>query len=281
MDLSKKLYQSLKMVASKDTHLNSLIIHGKGGLGKTSGVISNLDRLNINYSKFMGKFTTLGFWNFIQQECEKETELLLFDDCSNLLSNDVILGFLKGLTGKSSNGDSVEISYADQSGTRTINFNSSVCIITNTIKKSSFSSDLDAVKDRAIFLEYSLTYQELIGTMGQIVESGAYPKLNLQDKKSVLKLIEKHSSPLTPDLSLRTLIKSFDSKLALDDEESEQFIISMLKIPKKDSCFDLIIELHRTERPIAGQVSEWCKRTKLSRRSYFLKKKQLKEIGSI
>jgi uncharacterized protein YlzI (FlbEa/FlbD family) len=281
MDIETKLHQSLKMISSRNTHLNSLIIHGRGGLGKTSGVVKNIEKLGINYSTFMGKFTTLGFWNFIQEECEKGTDLLLLDDCTNLLSNETILGFLKGLTGKSSDGNTVEISYADQSGTRKINFNSSVCIITNTIKKSAISSDLDAVKDRAIFLEYDLSYQELLSKMREIVDGDAYSGLSKEVKREVFKLIEKYSSPLTPDLSLRTLIKAFDCMIALERIEAEQFIINMLKVPKRDSCYDLIIELHRSDKLITEQVDEWCKRTKLSRRSYFLKKKQLKNMGSL
>lgn len=209
----------VKMVATKTTA--SAIISGPGGLGKTYSVIKALKEAGIKditdlsqfqvgdrvdtkkcfrvvkgYSTAKGLFRTL-------QECNGMT--IVFDDCDSILRDPIALNLLKGAL--DSYGDryiSWNADIRDDDLDKTFKFSGQIIFITNVS-----SERLDqAVKSRAMVVDLSMTREEMLERMREILGSEEFlPTISAEPKGQALAFLQENLDKVS-NLSLRTLIQT-------------------------------------------------------------------------
>lgn len=143
---------------------NSLIITGKGGLGKTYSTMKAVDKTAIPYKKFGGHVTARGLFNILY---DYNNMLLIFDDCDNVLLDKTSQNLLK--IALDSNGKRLITWGAKMSANekypQQFEFTGRIIFITN-LEKSQLNQ---AVITRAYKVDLEMTNEEKLERMKYIL----------------------------------------------------------------------------------------------------------------
>ncbi len=207
------LERLIRMTINK--HRVSLIILGDGGLGKTYTVKSQLDAAHLvegNDYKFVKGFSTAkGMYNTLY---ENNGKLIIFDDCDEVLKNDVARNILKGAL---DSYDTRTITWVTNNPHAEIpadfEFTGSIIFISNM---SRHKID-NAILSRATNIDLTMSMEDKLARMKRIMLSNKFkPEASAKVKLEAFKLLEKYA-PVCKNLNLRTLIEIIDFHTSGDE----------------------------------------------------------------
>ena len=183
-DRFRFLENMVKMVINQTAV--SMIITGEGGLGKTYTVRRVLENKGqVEDSDFImvkGFATARGLYRTLYENSDK---LIVFDDCDEVLNNDVAKNLLKGAL--------------DSYDTRMINW---------IVNKENIEQ---AILSRSMSVDLSMTLFDKIERMKAILPN-LKSHVSLEAKEECLALVDKYKE-VCFDLNLRTLIKTIDIRM--------------------------------------------------------------------
>lgn len=224
-DINKRfgfLEDFVSMVADRTTP--SMVVAGEGGLGKTYTVNKALKAAGLQnaaslvgvgsddtltesqsnklYTVVKGFSTAKGLYRTLY---ENRNRIIIFDDCDEVLKNDVAVNLLKGALDSYDErwiSWNAEASFGDDLP-RTFKFNGGVICITNmNVNKID-----QAIRSRSIVVDVSMNMDQKIERMGAIITSDEFmPEFDFDRKKQALEFIDSIKGDLK-ELSLRELIK--------------------------------------------------------------------------
>lgn len=222
------LSRMVKMVATSTP--SSLIVTGQGGLGKSFTVKQTLTQCGLEegvdyviikgFSTPRSLFTTL--W-------ENRDRIVVFDDCDEVLKNNVATNILKGAL---DSNDVRTISWLTARGGATdedgngcpnqFDFQGKVIFISNM----SLHSINQAILSRALYVDVAMTTDEKIERMGAIA-AHVRPNLTIEQKREVLDFLS-HFKAQIKDLNMRTFLKVCDVRVAepADWREIGEYIVT-------------------------------------------------------
>lgn len=215
--------------ASARGNVRAMIVTGPAGIGKSFGVIQELER-SVIYEQIKGRrleteiikgaATPIGLYQILYNHRGKDN-VLVFDDCDMLFFDDLSLNLLKAAldTGKKRkicwNSESRVLKEMDIPNT--FDFNGSVIFITNlkfdNIKSKKLQDHLVALESRCHYLDLTLdTPREKLLRIRQIAATGELFDGYGFDEAQEIELIEflaLHQDKLR-EISLRTALKLAD-----------------------------------------------------------------------
>ncbi len=222
--------------AVKQGLVRALVVTGAPGVGKTFGVEAVLaaqeegDRKFRKYEVVKGKLSPLMLYSKLH-EYKESGDVLVFDDCDDVLQDDTSLNILKAAL--------------DSSDVRTINWNTAsrhlttgdiptsfdyegACIfITNTKFENNRSNKLgphlEAIESRCHYLDLTIdTVREKMLRIHQIVGDGMLDKycLSAEDEDEIIEFIDTNKNNLR-GLSLRMVVKITELRTSFPDSWKE------------------------------------------------------------
>ena len=204
IDYSKinKTYHSLikGIELLKNSKINTLIVLGKNGLGKSHYVDYAVKEFEIDYVLFKGTISESRFFKFIQDNHDKT---IIMRDCGSMLRRLTFLDFLKSATDLIPERKISRINYAKHEGVdETITFTGKIIWEINDIPKKNIE-DLRAVIDRGILVELNPSQKEIKEIMWSVCK-------NDLEKEVTKYLISKVKEIGLEYFNIRTQIKCFE-----------------------------------------------------------------------
>lgn len=188
----------IKLIMTQE--MNSLIINGTSGIGKSHTVIKHLSDGDKKYIFVKGFSTARALYDTLYQNRQS---IVVFDDCDNILQDKVAVNILKGAL---DSYDERVISWLAKSTDKSIplqfNFQGQIIFISN-LKTSVFD---DAMKSRALTIDLTMTYEEKISRMMDILID-IKPTVDYAEKYKVLVMLM-NNVVNEDDINLRTLEKA-------------------------------------------------------------------------
>jgi len=194
-----------------DGKMNSLIINGTTGIGKSHTVLRHLAGTDKQFHIIKGFSTARAMYDALYHN---RNSIIIFDDCDNILSDKVAVNILKGAL---DTYDERIISWLSKSTDKSIplqfNFQGQVIFISN-LKAEEFD---EAMKSRALMIDLTMTFDEKIDRMFEVVQ---HIKLEVpySTRYNVLLMLIEHAQN-EDDVNLRTLEKA----IVLNENNSENF----------------------------------------------------------
>lgn len=180
----------------KDTNINSMVIKGPQGIGKSFWVDYAVQKAKCNYVLFKGSVSEARFYEFISDNSDK---VIIMRDCGNLLRNLVFLDFLKSATDTTPKREISRLNYANHQVESTILFEGKIIWEINSLTDKN-KDDLIAVLDRSIYVELNFSVDEIKEIMFQIcIDDG--------EKEVTKYLIENIEKIGTNNFNFRTQVK--------------------------------------------------------------------------
>jgi hypothetical protein len=199
----------------------SLIVAGKGGIGKTHTVMSTLKEFDLTkddeYVVIKGASTALSMYKSLFNNNGK---IIIFDDCDSIFNDPDGINILKAAL---DSYDERELSWLSKSTydplTQTATeskpvpnrfiFDGQIIFITNKKMKS-----IDpAVRTRSYTIEISLTEDEVFNIMEKNL-SNILPNVDLALKREVLGFMKNEYKSTEETINVRTLIKAIKIRLS-------------------------------------------------------------------
>lgn len=207
------LENMVRMVIKKTTV--SMVITGEGGLGKTFTVKQELAKKGLTegleYTIIKGFSTARGLFRTLYENSEK---LIVFDDCDEILKNDVAKNLLKGAL---DSYDERRISWVTSQELPDLPtsflFEGQIIFISNL---SQHKID-QALLSRSMSIDLSMKTDVKIERMRAIIDK-IKPSVPIHLKEECLELISEHKEQCA-DLNMRTLIKTIDIRVDPENEE--------------------------------------------------------------
>lgn len=225
--------------AAQKGQITALIISGPGGVGKSYGVESQLEKMNMTrqlagkaerYELITGGCSTVALFKTLYLNRHKGY-VTVFDDCDSILWDEGSLNLLKGALDTkprrkiSWRSDSAFLRKEDVPDEFV--FEGSVIFLTNLkfdqVRSNKIAAHLEAIMSRAHYLDLSMdTRREQLLRIRQVVEGGMLDKHNLPNtvKEAVVQWVVNNQDYLT-DLSLRTVVKCADLAESHGEQWSE------------------------------------------------------------
>ena len=214
--------------AVKSGHIRALIVSGPPGVGKSFNVEQVLERDSIfdrigdlkpKFQIVKGAMSALGLYAKLY-EYSSEKSVLVFDDCDNILQEELSLNILKGALDSSDrrfiswNTDSRLLRNEDIPNR--FEFKGSAIFITNikfdNVKSKKMRDHLAAIESRCHYIDLTIdTEREKMLRIKQIVKDGMLNEYGFTEEQheSVVDFIDINKSKLR-ELSLRTVLKVAD-----------------------------------------------------------------------
>jgi uncharacterized protein YktA (UPF0223 family) len=194
------------------TKLSNMVIHGKvnsfvltggPGLGKSYNLIQELTKLNRvedeDYIFVKGASTARGLFQIIKNNPSK---LIIFDDCDDVLKDPKATNILKAVLEQGARARMVSWSTSD--GIDVVSFTGQIIFISNLPK-----GRLPApIISRSFFVDLHMTNEEVIERLRFILPNMNDVVLTLDEKIECLDLLNEYKE-VTSDLNARTLNKLF------------------------------------------------------------------------
>ena len=242
----------VSMVASRD--INSVIITGQGGLGKSFTVMQTLAKagfspfempefsasddtedveMNIapyvgpnEYVVVKGYSTPKGLYRTLY---ENRNNIIVFDDCDSILENTTSTNLLKAAL------DSYEkrvITWNSESPfggdglPKSFEFKGGVIFISNLMMHKM----PQAVMSRSMLADVTMSRTEIVTRMRTIVDEGGFmPEVDMEYKTDALNFIEQNvNSPDIKAMNLRTLIGVVKARIAKPEHWERLSLYSMI-----------------------------------------------------
>lgn len=257
----------LKMI--KAGNIQSLIVFGKTGLGKTYTVINIAKEEKIDFVYRSGYTTPLALYKFMYENRDK---VILFDDLEGLFNNELAVALLKSALWEA-DGKRI-VSYETTAKgisdvPRVFEFTGKIIILTNRINGKK-DEHFKALLSRTTNFELIFTYDEMMKMCGEIIESR-----DLTDKqRAVIRdVMDRHINP-TSEFNYRMLDRLIEFVKYDGDKAEELFMCSH----EQDDKIDLVFRLANSNLSVGEQVKKFYEQTGSSRMTYFRIKKYLKSI---
>ena len=218
--------------AIKSGKVRAMIVTGSPGVGKSHGVMSILgvhdmfasvanDGKLKKYEVIKGKMTALGLYTKLY-EYKDSKSILVFDDCDEILLDDLSLNLLKGALDSNDkrtiswNSDSRKLK--DDGIPNSFDFCGGAIFITNInfdhVKSKKLRGHLEALESRCHYLDLTInTTREKLLRIRQVIEEGALSRFEFDEAeaKEVLDFIDENKYNLR-ELSVRMVLKVSDLK---------------------------------------------------------------------
>jgi len=196
--------------------VNSLILTGNGGMGKTRTIMEEFSSLGYvedeDYIKISGKVTPGGLFDVLAENSDR---VIVFDDCDSVLQGADAGNFLKAALDTSRRRIVTYLSMTQPP--RSIVFTGKIIIISN-LDPSKLAS---ALKSRSILLSLMMTNLEIVERMRMILDSVAEENdVCFEHAKDAVDTIEDfvNANPNRDmELSLRTLVKIMNVRKSAND----------------------------------------------------------------
>lgn len=193
----------------------SLIITGDGGLGKTKTAMQEIEAAGLvegmDLKVIKGYSTAKGLYNTL---FENQDKLIIFDDCDEILTNDVARNILKGAL---DSYDKRIVHWVTNNPSSDVpsefEFKGQIIFISNMNR----SRIPQALISRSTCIDVSMTTGEKIERMRKVLDK-VCPEVDLDMKQEALSLVEKWKNE-TRDLNFRTLIKVINIRKAAENED--------------------------------------------------------------
>jgi len=211
-------YESMEMLieAVADNVVNSLIISGGAGLGKSHTTNKVLHKIGREYIFHRGYLKATGLFRLLYDNRYKG-QTIVIDDCDSIFNDEVALNILKGaleLKETRTIGWGSEKEFIDESGEiipRYFEYSGSVIFLTNlpfselTQNNSKYAIHLSALESRSLVLDLKIkTKREYMIKIKQTVKSGMLRDkgIDLIGETAILDFMDTHTDTLK-ELSLR------------------------------------------------------------------------------
>ena len=212
----KFLASYVKMVINKQQ--NSLIVTGDGGLGKTYTIMGQIKanpnmKEGINYIVIKGYSTAKGLYNTLYANSDK---LIIFDDCDEVLTNDIAKNILKSAL------DSYEKRMVhwiaqtwgddDEKNPPFFEFTGQIIFISNMPKHKI----PQPVLSRANNIDLTMSTEDKIKRMENILPQ-LKQDVSMEFKQESLEVLRKFATRCR-DFNFRTLIKVIEIRVSGEEE---------------------------------------------------------------
>lgn len=261
--------KDLVTIVAKGFH-HSMILTGDGGIGKTYIVINTVKTITKDFIYISGFITPLSLFKILYKNKDK---LIIMDDLEGVFSNEKSIAILKGALWDTDGKRIVQ--YISTTGRKSdipdkFEFTGRLIILCNEIpmpKKNIIS--LKAMISRTMSYDLKLSYNEKIQIIKNIVKKNK--DLTEEQKKLLMNIIKKNTSPATKDLNLRTMQRLI-SYIKYDKKKAESIF---KETTPTDENLELLWELLNSNKSISEQVKEFRERVGMSRATFFRKRKIL------
>lgn len=187
--------------------VNSFILTGRGGIGKTEAVLKTLAEMNLQenkHFKYINNYATPKRFYQILQEVNvlEKPKLLILDDFDIILKNKVVVGMLRSaLWGDLTGRRKISWYSTTTQDSEEFYFNGKIIFLLNDLQIK--DPLIKALISRGFFYNIQLTNLEILNLMSKRVEH-PYPKIEFKERKKVFNFISTCGAD-SPKLTLRTL----------------------------------------------------------------------------
>lgn len=203
---------------------NSLIITGKGGLGKSHTIEQEFDLLGLepydnstgcgDYKIIKGTSSAKGYFNTLKKY---NGLILIFDDCKKVLIDSVIIEISKGALDSKKHRT---VSWVTNDGDNEFEFTGRIIYLAN-LKTSQLD---EALKTRASVVDVSMTPDEMIQRIRFIAaKDGFRPDISEDLKQEAIAIIEENK--YCEKLSIRTFTHEAMDYIAAGEENWRDLLI--------------------------------------------------------
>jgi len=255
--------------------IDSLVIRGNGGIGKTHTIVHTLSAMgfkrNKHYVLITGHVTPLQLYHVIGRSATLESpRILIFDDVDSIIQSKTSIALLKAalweIEGKRL--VSYHSSTSKLEGPMTVEFKGKVIIVLNNIKQeNAFGKPL---LDRGIMYDMILQPSEVIQYVETILPK-LDTKLKLAERKAVWEHVKRFAD--NPSFSIRSLLRAMEF-YRLDKKNWLTQYVYTLNLTLEQKILYSVREEFKTPKQ---QETAWMGRTGMSRASYHRTKSTLKQ----
>lgn len=257
----------------KNDMLVSIVVLGEAGVGKTTQLRKWLSHLH-NEGKAVylgGHLTPYALYRHMHRN--RSGRIILLDDTESLLMNKSTMSILKqALDTNPPRRVSWNTSRPPPNLPEDFDFTSRVIFVCNYVPKDvGFKAILSRVDKRTI----AFTYQEKLALMALIAKQYRMiksHKLTPNQRMVVFKFITEHTDESTIDFDFRVQDKIERYFVTYPDRWQN---MALTLLGQKDNVVSIMKEvLSHSGNNVEKQVKQFCDRTGLSRRTFFLYKKR-------
>lgn len=260
-------------ILAKSSEINSLVIRGNGGIGKTYTIVKALADLglkrNKHYILVTGHLTPLQLYNLIVRSATLESpRILLFDDVDSIIQSKTSIALLKGALWEADGRRIVSYnsSTSKLEGPTSIEFKGKVIMVLNNVKQeSAFGKPL---LDRGIMFDMLMQPNEVIEYIEEIMPKIKTP-LRLDDRRAVWAEVKRFAD--NPAFSVRSLIRAMEFYHLDKMNWLTQYVYTLNLTHEQKILYSVREEFHTPKE----QEAAWIGRTGKSRATYHRTKKQL------
>lgn len=255
------------------SEINSLVIKGANGIGKSHTIINTLHDIGLkrgkHYIVITGHITPLQLFHMIGRTATlQKPRLIVFDDVDSIVQNKTSIALLKSalweIEGKRL------VSYHSSSsrveGPATIEFRGKVIVVLNNIKQEGMFGK--PLLDRGIMYEMLLQPAEVIAYVEKILPSLA-TGLPVKDREAVWEQVKPFSD--NPSFSIRSLLRAMEF-YRLDPKNYLTLYVHSLHLSAEQKILYSVREEFTATK---DQQTEWSARTGRSRAEFFREKKRI------
>lgn len=267
-------YNSLKNTIKLITNsplFNLAIIQGINGIGKTYQIKKKLEDMNEEYVVKEGRITTLQLYNFVW--ANKDLTIIL-DDVPRILDNPIRRGLVMSMC----DTDNKKVSYTtsrDIEAEEEFEFGGSLIVVLNDLEN--LGADKEALLTRGYYLNLDFTYEEIMEIIFELSKKDLRLGMNKKERLEVARWLRDNTSKLTKNLNIRTFQKALDTSKILKDWK--KYVKE--EVLKENEMLSLCYDIVKGNRGRKKQVEKFKEETGMSRRTFYRKIKELKEIGVV
>ena len=251
--------------AIETNHINSLIILGKAGIGKTYSVVNYFNNKNSDYVYVNGFSTTLALYKFIYNNKDK---LIILDDMELLFQDNKTISILKALTYGVNNKRIVmyETTSDKLDVPASFEFTGKIILLLNEIPQKNNES-YKALLSRIPLYELKYTDAELRQICLKLLNQ---EQVTQEQKNKIISILYKQNKLI--EFNIRTF-KRLIGFVKYDINKAETLYFNSFKISKdKQVVLELLNKKELSEKE---RVIRFTEITGKSRRTYFRIKKEL------
>jgi len=238
----------------KATDINSLIIVGRRGIGKSFNSMATLEELNKKFLLLKGHITPLSLYKTLYENSEG---VIVLDDLASVILNRDIIAILLSAT----DYNTKMVKWISSSPLLTLPnefmFKGKLVLIINKLVED--NEFIEAVKDRCFFLQFDLTDRQIIKIMYEIAKSKKIP-LDIVDY-----IKELSESRIIKNISLRLIDKAYENFKNDKPNWKEDF----KKIIEFDDLAELVMRVSKECATVKGAMEKFVEETGMSRPTFF------------